>query len=107
MLALLAMSVVVSFRVVGTLLVFGFLVAPPATAALVVHRLPRIMVVAVLFAWLSVVVGLAVSYHADTAASATVAGIAVAQFFVVLAVVETWGAARRVRRRRPPVPLPT
>jgi manganese/iron transport system permease protein len=107
MLALLAMSVVVSFRVVGTLLVFGFLVAPPATAALVVHRLPRIMVVAVLFAWLSVVVGLVVSYHADTAASATVAGIAVAQFFVVLALVEVRDAARRVRRRRSPAPLPT
>ena len=49
---LLAMSVVVSFRVVGTLLVFGFLVAPPATAVLVVRRLPRTMVAAVGFAWL-------------------------------------------------------
>lgn len=99
MLVLLAMSVVVSFRVVGTLLVFGFLVAPPATAVLVVRRLPRTMLVAVLFAWLSVVIGLAVSYHADTAASATVAGTAVAQFFVVLSIVEIRDAVRRFRRR--------
>lgn len=100
MLVLLAMSVVVSFRVVGTLLVFGFLVAPPATAVLVVRRLPRTMVAAVGFAWLSVVLGLAVSYHADTAASATVAGVGVAQFFVVLAIVELRDAVRRRAQRR-------
>lgn len=98
MLVLLAMSVVVSFRVVGTLLVFGFLVAPPATAVLVVRRLPRTMVAAVAFAWLSVVLGLAISYHADTAASATVAGVGVAQFFVVLAAVEARDAWRRTVR---------
>ncbi len=88
MLALLALSVVVSFRVVGTLLVFGFLVAPPATAVLVVRRIPRTMVVAVLFAWLSVVLGIVISYHAETATSATIAGVGVAIFFVVLALVE-------------------
>ena len=43
--------------------------------------------------------GLAVSYHADTAASASVAGCAVAIFFVVLAVTE---ALRLVGRRRMP-----
>ncbi len=53
------------------------------------------MLVAVGLGWLAVVVGLAVSYHADTAASATVAGVAVAQFFVVLTVTEV---AARVRR---------
>jgi ABC-type Mn2+/Zn2+ transport system permease subunit len=95
MLALLALSVVVSFQVVGTLLVFGFLVAPAATAVLVVRRIPRTMVVAVLFAWLSVVLGIIVSYHADTATSATIAGIGVALFFVVLAVVETRAAFTR------------
>lgn len=99
MLALLALSVVVSFQVVGTLLVFGFLVAPAATAVLVVRRIPRTMVVAVLFAWLSVVLGIIVSYHADTATSATIAGIGVALFFVVLAVVETRAAV--VRRAVP------
>jgi len=88
MLALLALSVVASFRAVGTLLVFGLLVAPPATAMLLVRRLPVAMAVAVVLGWVAVVLGLAVSYHADTAASATIAGMAVAQFFVVLAVTE-------------------
>ena len=85
MLALLALSVVASFQAVGTLLVFGLLVAPPATALLFVRRLPLAMLTAVGFGCLAVVAGLVVSYHADTAASATVAGIAVGQFFVVLA----------------------
>ena len=93
MLALLALSVVASFRAVGTLLVFGLLVAPPATALLFVRRLPLAMLTAVGFGCLAVVAGLVVSYHADTAASATVAGIAVGQFFVVL-------AASSVLRRR-------
>lgn len=88
MLILLSLTVVASFRVVGTLLVFGFLVAPPATAVLLVRRVPVAMAVAVAFGWLAVVLGLAVSYHADTAASATVAGVAVGQFFVVLTVSE-------------------
>lgn len=88
MLALLALSVVASFQAVGTLLVFGLLVAPPATALLLVRRLPVAMAVAVVFGWVAVVLGLAISYHADTAASATVAGVAVAQFFVALALSE-------------------
>lgn len=102
LLTLLALSVVSSFRVVGTLLVFGFLVAPPATAVLIVRRIPVAMIVATLFGWLSVVVGLTLSYHHDTAASATIAGVAVAQFFVVLAVTEAF----TMLRRRRPLPRP-
>lgn len=98
MLVLLTLTVVSSFRVVGTLLVFGLLVAPPATAVLIVRRVPVVMAVAVGFGWLSVVIGLVVSYHADTAASATVAGIAVAQFFVVLAVTGAVSSLRPARR---------
>ena len=97
MLTLLALAVVASFRVVGTLLVFGLMVAPPATAVLLVRRIPIAMVVAVGFGWLSVVLGLAISYHADTAASATMAGVAVAQFFVVLTVTELRASISRRR----------
>jgi ABC-type Mn2+/Zn2+ transport system permease subunit len=95
MLGLLALAVVSSFRAVGTLLVFGLLVAPPAAASLVARRLPTIMATAVVIGWLSVVIGLTVSYHADTAASASVAGTAVAIFFLVLAVTEVVRLARR------------
>lgn len=98
LLALLAISIVASFQAVGTLLVFGLLVAPPATAALLVRRIPAIMATSVAFGALAVVVGLSLSFHHGTAAGATVAGLTVAQFFVVLTGTEVVAA---VRHRRP------
>ena len=46
LLGLVTMAVVASFRTVGSLLVFGLLVAPPATAALFARRVPIMMAVA-------------------------------------------------------------
>jgi ABC-type Mn2+/Zn2+ transport system permease subunit len=85
LLALIALAIVSSFRAVGTLLVFGLLVAPPATATLVARRVPVMMALSTVAGAVAVVGGLLVSYHHDTAAGATVAGLAVAEFFVVLA----------------------
>ena len=85
MLGLVTLAVVASFRTVGSLLVFGLLVAPPATASLLVRRVPAMMAVGACLGIASVAVGLLVSWYADTAASATVAAVAVAVFFVVLA----------------------
>ena len=47
LLVLLALAIVASFETVGNLLVFAFLIAPPATATLLVRRVPAIMVVGV------------------------------------------------------------
>jgi ABC-type Mn2+/Zn2+ transport system permease subunit len=88
LMVLLATAIVASFEAIGTLLVFGLLIGPPATASLLVRRVPLIMVAAVALGALAVVVGLAVSYHHDTAGGATIAGLAVAEFFVVLAAQE-------------------
>jgi ABC-type Mn2+/Zn2+ transport system permease subunit len=96
MLALVALVVVASFRSVGTLLVFAFLIAPPATAVLVARRVPIVMVASVAFGASAVVVGLLLSYHLATATAATIAGVSVLGFFLVLsgqAVVH--GLARR------------
>ena len=84
MLALVAVAIVASFRTVGTLLVFGLLIAPPATAALLVRRVPTMMVTACLIGVASIFIGLIITYHFDTAAGATMAGTAVAIFFLVL-----------------------
>jgi zinc/manganese transport system permease protein/manganese/iron transport system permease protein len=86
LLTLITLAIIGSFQTVGTLLVFGLLVGPPATAALLVRRVPTIMLTAAVIGVLSVVVGLIVSYHADTAGSATIAVTPVVFFFVVLAV---------------------
>ena len=97
LLILLATAIVASFQAIGTLLVFGLLIGPPATAGLLVRRVPLVMLTAVALGALAVVVGLTVSYHQGTAGGATVAGLAVAEFFVVLAVQELAGAVRRTR----------
>lgn len=94
MLVLLATSIVASFQAIGTLLVFGLLVAPPATAALFAHRVPMIMGLAVLLGSLSVVLGLLISYHHGTAGGASISGMSVAIFFVALAGRELAGRAR-------------
>ncbi|GIU92560.1 MAG: ABC transporter permease [Acidimicrobiia bacterium] len=85
LLALVTATVVASFQTVGTLLVFGLLVGPPATAALIARRVPSMMIVAVVMGAASVVGGLLVSFHAGTAASASMAGLAILFFFATLA----------------------
>ena len=94
LLAMLALSIVASFQAIGTLLVFGLLVGPPATASLLARRVPTIMVVSIGFGALAVVAGLVVSFHHGTAGGATIAGFSVAQFFVVLAVRELVASLR-------------
>lgn len=83
LLALIAATVVASFKTVGTLLVFALITAPPATAMQVVRRVPSVLVLSVVLAEVSVVVGLLVSWHARLAAGAAMATTAVALFFVV------------------------
>lgn len=99
LLTVVAIAIVSSFQSVGTLLVFGMLVAPAATAALVSRRVGVMMLVAALVGSASVYAGLLVSYHADLAAGASVVVVTVAVFAVVFTVTE-------VRRRgaSPPVP---
>ena len=84
LLGLIAITIIGSYQTVGTLLVFGLLVGPPATAALVVKRVPAMMATAAGIGVFSVVVGLIVSYHADTSGSATIAVVPIVLFFVVL-----------------------
>jgi len=99
MLALVALAIVASFRTVGTLPVFGLLIAPPATAALLVRRVPTMMITACLVGVASIFIGLIITYHFDTAAGATMAGTAVAIFFLVLAGREV--SNRLIRRTTP------
>jgi len=94
LLVLLSISVVASFETVGSLLVLGFLIAPPATATLLVRGVPRIMGVATVVGALSVVVGVLISYHNATAASATMMLVAVVIFLSTVAVRAIWNRVR-------------
>lgn len=84
LLALIMFAIVGSFQTVGTLLVFGLLVGPPATAALLVRRVPAMMAMAAMIGVVSVGTGLIVSFHANTSGSATMAVVPIGLFFVVL-----------------------
>ena len=95
LLALLTLSIVASFQAIGTLLVFGLLVGPPATASLLARRVPTIMLLSIAFGALAVVAGLVVSFHHGTAGGATIAGFSVAGFFVVFAGREVAAVIRR------------
>jgi ABC-type Mn2+/Zn2+ transport system permease subunit len=103
LLVLIALAIVSSFQAVGTLLVFGLLVGPPATAALLVRRVWVCMVLSVALGWLAVLFGLVLSYRYGTAAGATMAGLSVALFFVVLLGQEL---LRLVRPSTPWQPVP-
>jgi ABC-type Mn2+/Zn2+ transport system permease subunit len=86
LLVLIAAAVIGSYQSVGTLLVFGLLVGPPATASLIARTVPRMMIYAAVIALFSVWMGLTLSYHLSTAGSATMALVPIVLFFIVLAI---------------------
>jgi len=83
MLTMVAMAVVGSFQLVGTLLVLGLLVAPAATGALLARRVSTMMLVASLCGVTSSYVGLLTSYHFDVAAGASIVFTSVYLFVIV------------------------
>jgi len=84
LLALISVAVVASLKAVGNLLVFAFLIAPPATGTLLVRRVPLIMATALGLGTVAVVIGLLVSFHYGAAAGASMALVAVVIFLAVL-----------------------
>jgi ABC-type Mn2+/Zn2+ transport system permease subunit len=83
MLFMIAITVIVSFQTVGTLLVFGMLIAPAGAGALMARRIEVMMLWAMLFGVLSMYFGLLISYHFNLAAGASIVIVTVAIFFIV------------------------
>ncbi len=86
MLVLLAIAVVLGFRIVGTLLVLGLLVAPAATAGLWTKRLPAMMALAVAIAVVCAPIGLLIAWHLEIEPGASIVLVAVSAFLVTLVV---------------------
>ncbi|WP_190078493.1 zinc ABC transporter permease AztB [Streptomyces daghestanicus] len=102
LLGLLGLAIVASFHIVGTLLVLGLLIAPPATALPWARGVRGVMVLAALLGAGATFGGLLLSWHLGTAAGATVAALAVSLFFL-----SHLASGLRHRRPRPaPVPAP-
>ena len=86
MLSAIAAAVLASFQTVGTLLVFGMLIAPSASAALIARRLSSMIIIAAVVGAVSTYLGLLISFHADLAAGATVVLVAVVIFLLIFIV---------------------
>jgi len=92
LLVLIAVTVAVSLQTVGVALMVAMLVTPAATAYLLTHRLSKMMLLAAVFASLSGVIGLYLSYYLSIASGAAI--VLTATFFFVVAF--GW---RRVRQK--------
>ena len=97
LLALIALAIIGSYQSVGTLLVLGLLIGPPAVASLLVRTIPRLIAVAAIIGAVSVWLGLTLSYYLGTEGSATMARIPVVLFFVVMAIRELFRLGTRAR----------
>jgi ABC-type Mn2+/Zn2+ transport system permease subunit len=86
MLALIAVAVIISFQTVGTMLVFGMLLAPAGAAALLARRMHAMMIYASIIGIVSVYSGLLVSYQFNIAAGSAIVLVATLIFFIVLLV---------------------
>ena len=78
LIALVTLAVVASYRAVGTLLVVGLLLAPAAAARAWTRHVATTMLLGAAIGTAAVLVGLLVSWHAGTAAGASIAVVAVA-----------------------------
>ncbi|TXS41826.1 zinc ABC transporter permease AztB, partial [Streptomyces sp. t39] len=96
LLGLLALAIVASFHIVGTLLVLGLLIAPPAAALPWARSVQGVMALAAVLGATATFLGLLLSWHLSTAAGATVSGVAVSLFFL-----SHLASGLRHRRTRP------
>ena len=83
LLVLIAATVAVSLQTVGVALMVAMLVTPAATAYLLTHRLSTMMMLAAVFASLSGVIGLYLSYYLSIASGAAI--VLTATVFFLLA----------------------
>lgn len=99
LIGLVTLAVVASYRAVGTLLVVGLLLAPAAAARAWTRHVASTMLLGTGIGAAAVLVGLLVSWHAGTAAGASIAAVAVASVVVSRALAA-------VVLRRTPTPTP-
>jgi len=97
-LAVVALTIVVSLKAVGIILVVAMLVTPAATAQLLTVRFGRMMGLAILVGVVSAVVGLYVSLWADAASGATIVLVETALFVAAMTLGPRTGLVAKLRR---------
>jgi manganese/iron transport system permease protein len=85
LLALIAITIVVSLQAVGIILVVAMLVTPAATAQLLTRSFGRLIGVAVAIGLVAPIIGLYLSYWANAASGATIVLVETGVFLAALA----------------------
>ncbi len=95
-----ALTVVVSMRIVGVLLISALMVVPVATAQVVSHSFRSARLAAIGVGVVVAVAGVSLSYYADTPSGGTIVVLAIAVFLAVTAGTVLANRLRRVRHGR-------
>ena len=94
LMVMLSVTILVTMRVIGTLLISALLVIPAATARMITNSFARMLMLSPVFGAVSCLVGMNLSYHLDTSAGATVILVSAAGFTATYLL-----AGRRARQR--------
>ncbi len=86
LMAMLSCTIIVTMRVIGTLLISALLVVPAATTRLMTNSFARMLTIAPIVGAVSSFIGMNLAYHWDTSASGTIIAVGVVAFAVVYAV---------------------
>ena len=104
LLVLLSLTIVSSIKAVGIILVIAMLIAPGATAYLLTDRFERMLVIAVVVACGSAVLGTLISFHINGATGACIV-LVQASCFLAAFLFAPKGGLWALRRARPPAEL--
>jgi zinc transport system permease protein len=81
---LISVTVVVSIKVVGIVLIAAFLVIPPATSRLINNSFSKMTIVSIVIGIFTALMGLWISYYLDVPSGATIILLQAALFFIVM-----------------------
>ena len=96
---LLTLTIVTSLETVGVILVVAMLIIPGATASLLTHRLPRMMLISVCVGVAASTIGLYFSFRLDVASGGMMVLVAFV-IFVLAGLISPVGPIRQQLRRR-------
>lgn len=94
LMGMLSLTILVTMRVIGTLLISALLVIPASVARMLTNSFSRMLWISPLVGATSAFFGMNLAYHFDTSASATIILVGTLQFIVVYAVSGLRGRSR-------------
>jgi ABC-type Mn2+/Zn2+ transport system permease subunit len=92
--AMLSLTILVTMRVIGTLLISALLVIPASVARMTTNSFARMLWISPIIGAVSASLGMYLSYHFDTSASATIILVGTTMFIVVYAFTGLRGRSR-------------